>query len=67
MPEYLTPDEVDERLKLPHGKASRLARRGKLPALILPDGSVRFDADKLQAFLAAREHQPRPAAAGGRP
>jgi excisionase family DNA binding protein len=57
VPEYLTPDEVDERLKLPRGKAARMARRGKLPAMILPDGSVRFDADKLQAFLAERERR----------
>ena len=51
MAEYLTPDEVDEHLKLPRGKAARLARKGKLPACILPDGTIRFPAQELEAFL----------------
>lgn len=54
MPEYLTPDEVDDLLKLPHGKAARLARRGKLPACLLPDGTIRFEAQELSAFLKER-------------
>lgn len=52
MAEFLTPEEVDEILKLPSGKARRLAKRGRLPAVILADGTVRFDKEKLSAFLA---------------
>jgi len=51
MPDYLTPEDVDRLLKLPDGKAARMARRGLLPALILPDKSIRFDSKRLQAFL----------------
>ena len=42
MPEYLTPEEVDAALKLRRGQSARLARRGLIPALILPDRTVRF-------------------------
>jgi excisionase family DNA binding protein len=55
MSEYLTPDEVDERLKLPRGKAARLARRGKLPACVLPDGTIRFPAEELESFLRTKD------------
>ncbi len=54
MAEYLTPDDVDALLKLPRGKAARLARRGKMPACILPDGTIRFDRQQLQDFLALK-------------
>jgi len=54
MNEYLTPVEVDELLKLPKGKAKRLAKRGKLPAVTLPDGTIRFDGETLRAFLAKK-------------
>lgn len=67
MPDYMTPDEVDELLKWPRGKAKRLGKRGKLPgAIILPDGSVRFRADTLKEYLdAAAPAAPR--GTGGRP
>jgi len=55
MSQYLTPDEVDDLLKLPQGKAKRLAKRGKLPAVTLADGTIRFDAEVLRAFLANAE------------
>jgi hypothetical protein len=42
-PKYLTPNEADELLRIPYGKSARLARRGLLPHVLLPDGSVRFD------------------------
>jgi hypothetical protein len=54
MSAYMTPDEVDEELKLPRGKAARLARRRKLPALVLPDGTIRFRSDDLGLFLKAK-------------
>jgi hypothetical protein len=51
MPQFLTPDDVDRLLKLPEGKAARLARRGLLPAIILPDKSIRFEEERLRVFL----------------
>jgi len=39
MPELLYPEDLDERLNWPLGRAERLARRGKLPHLVLPDGN----------------------------
>lgn len=56
MSEFLTPTEVDELLKLPNGKAARLARRGLLPAIFLPDKSIRFDRARLFAFLESKNH-----------
>ena len=56
MPTFLTPMEVDKLLKLSTGKAKRLAKRGKLPVVILPDGTIRFDEDVLHRFL--REGKP---------
>ena len=51
MPEYMRPEEVDALLKLRSGQAARLARRGSLPATILPGGVIRFEIQELQAFL----------------
>ena len=34
--------EVDRRLSLRPGTAVRLARRDKLPHVVLPDGAIRF-------------------------
>jgi hypothetical protein len=34
--------EIDRRLSLRPGSAERLARREKLPHVILPDGAIRF-------------------------
>jgi len=51
MTEFMTPDEVDEWLKLPRGKAARMARKYALPAVILPDGTIRFDPKILTTFL----------------
>ena len=47
----MLPDEVCELLRLPMRTVSRLARRGDLPCYILPDGTLRFDADELRAWL----------------
>lgn len=51
MANILTPEQVDRIWKLPRGKAQRLGRRGALPALLFPDGTVRFDADELTRHL----------------
>lgn len=51
MPDILTPEEVDARWRLPRGRAQRLARKRVIPAMIFPDGTIRFDAEELQAHL----------------
>lgn len=40
--ELYKPTEVDEILRYPFGKSERLARRGKLPHILLPSGDIRF-------------------------
>ena len=47
----LTPREVDRLLRYPRGRAARLARAHKLPAVFLPDGEIRFDAHELAQAL----------------
>lgn len=38
----LYPEDVDQRLNWPLGRAKRLARQRRLPYVLLPDGSIRF-------------------------
>jgi hypothetical protein len=40
--DLLFPEDIDARLSWPPGRAARLARRGRLPHYILPDGSIRL-------------------------
>lgn len=47
-------DDVDRRLNWPLGKAERLARHGKLPHVLLPDGSIRFRWKALRALVISR-------------
>jgi hypothetical protein len=42
MPELLYPDDIDDRLNWPAGTARRMARRGRLPHVLLPDNEIRF-------------------------
>lgn len=65
MPEYITPDEVDALLKIRKGKAARLARRGLLPAIILPDKSIRFDRQVLLDFINKQSALPSKSESGG--
>ena len=51
MDKLLTPYETDKLLRYPRGRAVRLARAGKLPAVLLPDGEVRFRAGDLQRII----------------
>ena len=44
---FLYPEDVDSRVNWPHGTAQRLAKRHKLPHILLPDGSIRFDWDEV--------------------
>jgi hypothetical protein len=47
----LYPEEVDQRLHWPLGRAAKLARKRLLPYVLLPDGSVRFDPDAIDRLL----------------
>lgn len=52
MEKLLTPEEVDASLRWPLGKAERLARRGVLPHLVLPDGkTIRFERDAVERAI----------------
>jgi hypothetical protein len=44
-------EEIDKRLNWPLGKAQRLARRRKLPHVVLPDGSIRFEWSAVSALM----------------
>lgn len=43
--------EMDRLLAWPEGRAERLSRRGMLPHIVLPDGSIRFDRDAVPLLL----------------
>ncbi len=47
----LYPEDVDRRLNWPPGRAERLARRRRLPHLRLPDGSIRFEWEPVEALV----------------
>ena len=47
----LTPGELDERLSYPSGRSARLARRGLIPHVVLPDSEIRFDPDAINEWL----------------
>lgn len=42
MTHLLQSADIDRRLAWPIGRAERLARRGQLPHVRLPDGAIRF-------------------------
>jgi predicted site-specific integrase-resolvase len=54
----LTPSQVDDLLQYPPGRAARLARQGRLPAIRLPDGSIRFREDDIEKLLTAEQGGP---------
>lgn len=49
--DLLYPDDIDARLNWPNGRASRLARAGKIPHYVLPDGSIRFRWDEIAPLV----------------
>jgi hypothetical protein len=49
--ELLTSREVENLLRYSPGQATRLAKRGKLPYVTLPDGSIRFDRAAILGLL----------------
>jgi len=49
--DLLKPREVDLMLRYPAGRSARLAKRGLLPCVRLPDGEIRFREKDLQRIL----------------
>ncbi len=47
----LMPRELDRLFRWPRGRAQRLARRGKLVHVTLPDGAIRFDSAEVEKLL----------------
>ena len=48
---FLYPDDLDKRLSWKLGKAERLAKQRRLPHLLLPDGSIRFDWSEIEPLI----------------
>lgn len=63
-PDLLTPRECDEYLRFPRGRSARLARRGLMDAVTLPDGSLRFRRAELQRLIDGAPDQADPNLAG---
>jgi hypothetical protein len=55
LPRLLTPMDVSAWLSLPVRQVERMGRRGELPAVELPDGSLVFDAEDLAGWLRRRK------------
>jgi hypothetical protein len=53
MPNLFYPEEIDQRLNWPLGKAEKLARQRRLPYVLLPDGSIRFRWEEIERLLLA--------------
>jgi hypothetical protein len=51
MTKLIYSEDVDKRLSWPLGRAERLARRGKLPHVVLPDGAIRFSWSEVRQLI----------------
>ena len=51
MPNLLYPEEIDQKLNWPLGKAEKLARQRRLPYVLLPDGSIRFRWEEIERLV----------------
>jgi hypothetical protein len=47
----LYPEDVDQRLNWPLGRAERLARQRRLPYVMLPDGTIRFRWEEIENLV----------------
>lgn len=47
----LYPEDIDQRLNWPLGRAERLARQRRLPYVLLPDGSIRFRWEEIEELI----------------
>jgi hypothetical protein len=45
------PDEIDKQLDWPPGRAQRLAKRGRLPHYVLPDGGIRLRWEEVEPLV----------------
>ncbi len=54
MEHLIEPRELDARLRYPRGRSLRLAKRGLIPCVRLPDGEIRFDPDCIDSWLKER-------------
>ena len=48
---FIYPEELDKRLGWKPGRAERLARQRRLPYVLLPDGSIRFEWDEIEPLI----------------
>ncbi len=48
---FICSEEIDQRFRWSIGRAERLARRGKLPHVVLPDGSIRFEPEAIEGLI----------------
>jgi hypothetical protein len=48
---FVFSEEVDRRLGWKPGRAERLARQRRLPHVILPDGSIRFEWSEIEPLI----------------
>ena len=46
----LIPREVDRLFRWPPGRAKKLAKLGKIPSIVLPDGEIRFDEAEIESL-----------------
>lgn len=51
----ITGADLDDVFAWPMGRADRLARRGRLAHVVLPDGSIRFHASQIEDLLKKRD------------
>ncbi len=61
------PEDIDSRLNWPPGRALRLARRGRLPHYILPDGTIRLRWDEVAPLVLHVTATPATGTEGGEP
>jgi hypothetical protein len=48
---FIYPEDVDQRLAWKPGTAERLARQRRLPYVLLPDGSIRFEWQEIEPLI----------------
>ncbi len=48
---FLSPEELDRRMGWRPGRAEQLARQRRLPYMLLPDGSIRFDWTEIEPLI----------------
>ena len=53
-----TPRELDRLLRYPPGRSLRLAKKGKLPSVELPDGEIRFVEAQVLRILGLNRDEP---------